>query len=317
MMSRIILLLGITALIQGCEEEPLMAVGQLESDRVEVITESNEPIVDIPVLEGDLVQAGDILLQQHATRLDLRLEESRANIARIEAQLEEQLNGPRLETIAATKANLNEAIVERDFRARDLDRLTGLREQNLTSIESVDTAESMLDSARARIEFVEAQLAELEAGTRVEQLEQTRSVLAQARAQLKSLEFDRQRLTLAAPVAAIVDSLPFEIGERPRIGDVIAVLLTGEQPYARVYIPEPLRVGIAIGDPLSVHVDGIEAPLSGIVRRIAAEASFTPYFALTERDRSRLAYMAEITLPANGANGQRLPEGVPVQILFE
>ena len=317
MKLRALMLLAATVVLQACEEEPLMAVGQLESDRVEVITESNEPITSILVLEGNQVATGDILAQQESTRLELRLDEARANVARIEAQLEEQLNGPRRETIAATRANLNEAIVERDFRARDLDRLTGLRAQNLTSIESVDTAQSMLESAKARIDFVEAQLAELEAGTRVEQIAQTESALAQAQAQVASLEFDRQRLTVLAPVPAIVDSLPFEVGERPRAGDVIAVLLTGDQPYARVYIPEPLRVGIQPGDSLPVYIDGIEQALPGVVRRISSEASFPPYFALTERDRSRLSYMAEITLPANGANGERLPEGVPVQILFE
>jgi len=231
--------------------------------------------------------------------------------------LQEQINGPRPETIAATRANLNEAIVDRNFRARDLERLSGLRERNLTSIESVDTAESLLAAAKARIEFVEAQLAELEAGTRAEQIAQTRSSLMQAQAQLQSLEFDRQRLTLLAPVPGIVDSLPFEEGERPRIGDVIAVLLTGEQPYARVYVPEPLRVQVSVGDSLAVHIDGVDQPVRGTVRRIAAESSFTPYFALTERDRSRLSYMAEVTLPADGINGNRLPEGVPVQILFE
>lgn len=314
MMLRAVSLICLFLVLQSCEEQPLMAVGQLESDRVEVVTESNEPIVNIPVLEGDEVQPGDTILEQQTTRLDLRVEDAKANIARIEAQLEEQLNGPREETITATRANLQEAMVERDFRERDLQRLSGLRERNLTSIESVDNAERQLDLARARVEFVQAQLAELEAGTRVEQIEQTRGTLAQAQAQLRSLEFDRDRLLVRSSVSAVVDSLPFEVGERPRQGDVVAVLLTGDQPYARVYIPEPLRVRVQVGEQLSVQVDGLAESLTGTVRRIAAEPTFTPYFALTERDRSRLAYLAEITLPERA---ERLPEGVPVQILFE
>ena len=300
--------------LQACEEQAPVAVGQLESDRVEVITESNEPIMAISVLEGDQVEPGQTLLEQQTTRLDLRLKEARANIARIEAQLEEQLNGPRQETIDATRANMQEAIVERNYRERDLQRLAGLRERNLTSIESVDNAERLLDQAQARIEFVQAQLSELEAGTRSEQIQQTRSALSQAQAQLESLEFDRERLLVTAPVSAVVDSLPFEVGERPRQGDVVAVLLAGDQPYARVYIPEPLRVLIQVGQQLTVQVDGLTETLNGTVRRVASDATFTPYFALTERDRSRLAYVAEVTLPSRP---ERLPEGVPVQIIFE
>lgn len=299
--------------LSGCEEPPLQAYGQLESDRVEVVAESNEPIVEIASLEGDTLAAGALILRQDTARLDIRIREAQANIARIEARLEEQVNGPRIETIEATRASLLEAEIERDFRERELNRLTGLRERNLTSEESVDQARNLLESASARIEIVSARLAELEAGTRPEQIEQTRGLLSQAGAQLDSLKLDRERLHVAAPVDGVVDTLPFEVGERPRPGDVVAILLTGEQPYARVYIPEPLRAGLRVGSPMRIAVDGIEQPLTGTIRRIAAEASFTPYFALTERDRGRLSFLAEVRMPDLP---ERLPEGLPVQALF-
>ncbi|MYI02435.1 MAG: HlyD family efflux transporter periplasmic adaptor subunit [Gammaproteobacteria bacterium] len=300
--------------LAGCEEPPLQAYGQLESDRVEVVAESNEPIVEIASLEGDALAAGALILRQDTARLDIRIRESQANIARIEAQLEEQVNGPRVEPIEATRASLLEAEIERDFRERELNRLTGLRERNLTSEESVDQARNLLESASARIEIVSARLAELEAGTRPEQIEQTRGLLGQAGAQLDSLKLDRERLHVAAPVDGVVDTLPFEVGERPRPGDVVAVLLTGDQPYARVYIPEPLRAGLRVGSTMRIAVDGIEQPLTGTIRRIAAEASFTPYFALTERDRGRLSFLAEVRMPDLP---ERLPEGLPVQALFD
>ena len=312
--SRLLSTLLLLCVLTACEEQALMAVGQLESDRVEIIAESNEPIISIPVHEGDTVNQGTIVLRQDITRLDIKIRESQANIERIQAILDEQIAGPRQETIDAMKANLLEANIERGFRERELSRLTGLRQQNLTSIESVDTAEMLTQRAGARINLVTAQLAELEAGTRVEKIAQTRGQLNQASTQLSGLRFDRERLFVIATASGIVDSLPFEVGERPRAGDVVAVLLTGAQPYARVYIPEQLRVSINIGSELQVHIDGLATPLNGIVRRIASESSFTPYFALTERDRGRLSYLAEISLPETAT---RLPEGVPVQVYFE
>ena len=314
-MKRLVILCLLSGLLlSACEEAPLQAVGQLESDRVEVVAESNEPILSIPVVEGDRVNQGSILLRQDTLRLDIRIREAQANSERIQAILDEQLSGPRKETIDGVRASLLDADIEREFAERELSRLSGLRERNLTSIESVDRAENRHRSAEARIELVSAQLAELEAGTRIEQIDQTRAMLNQASAQLSGLRLDRERLFVIAPVTAVVDSLPFEVGERPRQGDVVAVLLTGNQPYARVFVPEPLRVGINIGTQLQVHVDGLEQPLAGTVRRIAAESSFTPYFALTERDRSRLSYVTEIALPELAT---RLPEGVPVQVFFQ
>lgn len=308
-----ILVLPVFFLLVSCEEPPLQAVGQLESDRIELVAEFWEVITSINVTEGDSIQAGAIVLEQDTARIDLRIEESQANIRRIEAVFAEQMSGPRAETIDAAKAKLNAALIERDYRANELNRLAGLRARNLTSVETVDSAENFLKTAGASIELVSAQLAELEAGTRLEQIEQTNGQLDQARAQLASLQLDKQRLLVVSTTGGIVDSLLFELGERPRAGDVVAVLLSGDQPYARLYIPEPMRVQVRLGSQLQIAVDGLPGTLTGTVRRLASEATFTPYFALNERDRTRLSYVAEVRLPTQS---KRLPDGVPVQAVF-
>ena len=314
MKLRVLAISCFTLLLAACEEELPMAVGQLESDRIELVAETNEPITAIPNLEGEVVSNGELIVSQDSTRVQLRIAEAEANVARLEAVLAEQLAGPRVETIAATEASLLEATIEHEFRERDFQRLVGLRARDLTSIESVDNAERLMATAAARIESISAQLAELKAGTRSEQIAQTHGSLQQVKSQIESMRFDQSRHEIRAPVAGVVDSLPFEVGERPRVGDVVAVLLAGEQPFARIYVPEPQRAGIRIGTELEVHIDGIPDPVTGTVRRIAADAAFTPYFALTERDRSRLTYVAEVVLPAQR---ERLAEGVPVQVYFE
>ena len=89
------------------------------------------------------------------------------------------------------------------------------------------------------------------------------------------------------------------------------ILLGGRQPYARVYVPEALRVHVRPGTAARIHVDGLEAPLNGRVRWVASEAAFTPYYALTERDRGRLSYAAKIDIVDER---DRLPDGVPVEV---
>ena len=301
-------------LLTACEEQPLLAVGQLESDRVELIAEYAETIVAIEVTEGDMLQPGALVLRQNAEKIENQIVEITAHIERLQALLQEQLNGPTPERIAVVEAALREVEVERNFRQRDLQRLQSLRAQNLTSVESVDNAQRLFESAVARIASVEAQLGELHAGTREEQREQTRRQIEQVLAQRDALRINLARLQITAPVTGLVDSLPFEVGERPRQGDVVAVLLTGSQPYARIYLPESIRASVQPGSELNVAVDGIGNVLRGTVRRIASEPAFTPYFALTERDRGRLSYMTEVELPVTD---QRLPEGLPVQVVFE
>ena len=65
--------------------------------------------------------------------------------------------------------------------------------------------------------------------------------------------------------------------------------------------------------PIARYVAGntLAEPLTGRVRWLANEAMFTPYFALTERDRGHLSYAAKIDLQNEG---RRLPDGVPVSV---
>ncbi|MBT8146442.1 MAG: HlyD family efflux transporter periplasmic adaptor subunit [Gammaproteobacteria bacterium] len=310
--KRLWVAIGLLVLV-GCEQRPAGVVGQLVSDRIEITAEFAEPIVDIAVGEGDSLEPGTVLVRQDEQRISARLAEAQANIARIKALLDEQVKGPRTETIMAARAVAEERRIEFEFRTNELERLSGLRERNLTSGESVDLARKLMNAASASMAAAESQLQELEAGTRPEQLEQTRYSLQQAQAQLAQQQIDQQRHILTAPVAGMVDTLPFEIGERPQPGDIVAVLLSGSQPHARVYVPETFRVNVRPGDTVQVLVDGLEGVLQGTVRRIASDASFTPYFALTENDRSRLTYIAEIRLPDMP---DRLPDGVPVEAFF-
>jgi HlyD family secretion protein len=100
----------------------------------------------------------------------------------------------------------------------------------------------------------------------------------------------------------------FQLGERPAAGATVAVLLDSARSFARVYVPEYLKSGLRPGMRVEVRVDGLDHSLQGLVRWVSSDASFTPYFALTEYDRSRLSYLAEIDL----ADAAGLPAGVPL-----
>jgi len=48
---------------------------------------------------------------------------------------------------------------------------------------------------------------------------------------------------------------------------------------------------------------------------VATDASFTPYFALTERDRGHLVYLGKVDLLEPKA--RELPTGIPIQVEFQ
>lgn len=316
MNRRTLLLMPMVAgLIAACESDTgdARVVGQLESDRVELVAEFAEPIVERFVIEGETVTAGQSLLRLDDSRIRARVAELEANLDQQRARLDELTRGPRQEQIVAEQANVAGARQELDYRQIEYERAKRVHERDLASPEELDRAKVLLDSAESTLAFHEARLAELLAGTTIEELRQAESAVAQAEARLASANVDLGRHEIIAPVDGIVDSILFETGERPTLALPAVVMLAGEQPFARAYVPEPIRARVAAGDAARIYVDGIATPFDGRVRWIASEAAFTPYFALTEHDRGRLTFFAKVdVLDAP----RRLADGVPVEVEF-
>jgi HlyD family secretion protein len=63
-----------------------------------------------------------------------------------------------------------------------------------------------------------------------------------------------------------------------------------------------------------VRIEGVEGALAARVRSVSQDATYTPYFALTQHDRGRLSYVAELDLTEDAARG--LPSGLPVEAEF-
>lgn len=306
-------LISTALLLAACDPngDTFRIVGQLASDRIELTAEVAEPITEVLVAEGEQVIQGQILLRQDARRANARLAEAEAFVGQVQARLDELVRGPRSEQIAAARANVDGAVKELAFRQSEYQRTQEIHAKQLASPDLLDRAKASLDAARANDEFRRAQLQELLSGTTLEQLAQAEQAVRQADARRELLAVDVARLETRAPVDGVVDSRLFELGERPAPGQPMLILLPGEQPHARVYIPEELRVTLRAGSTVTVFVDGLDEPLNGRVRWVASEAMFTPYFALTERDRGHLTFQAKIDIDLDGV---RLPDGIPVEV---
>jgi HlyD family secretion protein len=301
------------AVLAGCGDgdSPYRVVGELTSDRIELTAETNEPITAIKVSEGESVAAGQVLLEQDPRRAAARLSEAEALLAQVQARLDELVRGPRSELIEGARANVEGAAQELAFRQAELDRMREVHARGLASPETLDQAQAALDAAQAAHKLRVAQLEELLAGTTVEELAQAEQAVRQAAARRDAAEVDLDRHTLRSPVDGIADARLFELGERPTPGQAIFIILGGQQTYARVFVPESVRVTVTPGTAARVHVDGLAEPLAGRVRWISSDAAFTPYYALTERDRSRLTYVAKVDITEEHS---RLPDGVPVEV---
>ena len=301
----------------ACGRDPaaIPAVGTLERDRLELVAESDEPIVEILVREGDAVAADAPLLRLDSRRLAAAVARAQATRDQAAARLAELERGPRAERIREARARLAGAESAVANSEREYQRGRELELKAYESAERRDQLRAARDQALARRDQARAALEAMETGTTAEELDQARAALAAADAMLVDTQVRLERLTVRAPSAGRVDALPFELGERPPAGAVVAVVLAAEAPYARVYVPEPVRTRIASGTRARVKIAGLDGEFDGRVRTLAHDAAFTPYYALTQHDRGRLSYLAEVDL--TGPDLERLPTGVPVEVRFE
>ena len=92
----------------------------------------------------------------------------------------------------------------------------------------------------------------------------------------------------------------------------LAILLVGSGgrehalAWKMVQSPRCGRLLVAPG-----NIDGLADAVQGRVRWVSSDAAFTPYFALTERDRGRLSYLAKVDV---AEDMPRFPDGVPVEV---
>jgi HlyD family secretion protein len=309
-----LLLIGLMVLASCSGGDDLSAVGTIERDRVELVAEAQEPIVELVAREGQRVAAGDIVLKLDAQRLDAEVMRAEGARDRAMARLAELERGPRHQRIDEAKAAVAGAQGVLDRDRRELERAKSLIARGVASQADLDAARARYDDSLSRRDRGAAELDALLAGTTAEELDQARATVTEAQGALQAVRIRRDRLTVQAPVDGVVDTIPFQRGDRPPAGAVVTVMLTEGAPYARVYIPQALRVLVKPGVEATVRVDGVAEPFLGRVRMVSGEATFTPFFALTERDRGRLTYLAELDLIE--ARARDLPTGIPAEAQF-
>ncbi|MEP6482907.1 MAG: HlyD family efflux transporter periplasmic adaptor subunit [Rudaea sp.] len=300
-------------LLAACGKTPPQALGTLEFDRIAMPAVAAERIVSIDVAEGQHVNAGERLLRLDPTHTQAELAAAQAQAQQQHAALDELNKGPRAEDIAKSRADL--AAVQSQARNASAlyARQQKLAKTGVIAAADVDAARAASGSAAGQVGAAKAALDALLHGTRPEQIAQGVSSAAAADAQVDAQKSVLEKLDVVAPRAGRIDSIPYKLGDQAPVGAPLVILLAGDAPYARIYVPVQQRANLKVGDAMNVYVSGKTNAFAGTLRMIRSEPTFTPYYALIGDDAARLSYLAEVSL---GKDAQDLPAGLPVRVEF-
>src|SRR3974390_1069251 len=167
---------------------PLQLFGNVDIREVNLGFRVSSRIAEVLRDEGDEVKAGEVLARLDDEPYRREVEESRGQVAALQAHLQLLETGNRPQEIAQARA----LVREREVTAANAERLYKRQEELLASrtvsIQERDDAEAKYREADARLKSGREQLALLEAGFRIEDIAQAKADLARAEAALSTAE---------------------------------------------------------------------------------------------------------------------------------
>ncbi len=251
----------------------LLLAGTIEARAVEVGSLAGGRVARVLVQEGDTVAPGQLLVELETAIADATVAERRAAVEATRAALERARRGPRSEEIARARINWQAAETDRK-------RFEDLLRQGVVGQRDYDRAQVAEATARQT-------LAELERGTRREDIEAAEAALAQAGQALAHAERQHDELTVESPAAARVESIDLRPGDLLAPNQPVATLLEEDQLWVRVFVPEPKLGLVRLGQPAGVRIDTFpDREFPGRVAEIRHQAEYTPRNVQTLDQRS-------------------------------
>lgn len=257
--------------------EELRLPGVVETQEVRLGSKIGGRVAEVYVAEGDLVEAEQKLVRFEVPELEAQREQLAAQLKATEWELTKLRKGPRAEEIRQARSNLESAEADLKFAREDFIRIEKLFRQGGATRAEYDLARAARDRAQGRSDEAQAGLALLEAGTRPEEIAMAEARVAEIRGKLNEIEANLKEAVVRAPGPAVVEVLSVRKGDIVPANQPIVRVLSAEDIWVKVYVPETKLGKVRVGGAVEVTVDAYPGRrFAGTVTQIASESEFTP-----------------------------------------
>ena len=291
---------GALLLASSCrshEKNRLSLSGNIEVIQVEASFRVAGKVLERPVDEGQVVQAGQLLARLDAKDLEQQVAMRHADAATARAALDALLAGSRKEEIEASKAALEQANADLKRLEPDEVRLRDLQQKGILSIRDYEATRALLEAARAKVRQADQQYTLVRIGPRKEDIDQARARFEQAQQALALAQTQLGYATLTAPTSGVILSKNIEPLEYVAPGPSVVTLANLDQVWLRAYLEESDLGRVKVGQKASITTDTYPGKrYEGRVSFISSEAEFTPKSVQTRKERSRLVYRIKIDI---------------------
>ena len=224
-------------------------------------------IAHVFVDEGDTVSLGAPLARLEQATFEAQRRALAAALEAADARLAELRSGPRQETIASARAMRDAAASRLELAQANLERRQTLYRQGAISREEFDESQFTTRSATAEFDSASQQLAELESGTRQEQIDAQLANRNQLQASLAEIDVTIEKSTLIAPFEGTITKRFLDDGSIAAASSPVVRLVQDQKLEAWIGLPIETARQIEIGSSQTIRV-GSEAYQGTLIARI-------------------------------------------------
>jgi multidrug efflux pump subunit AcrA (membrane-fusion protein) len=264
--------------------------GVIESRRSsELGFEAAGRITEILVEEGDSVAPGQLLASIDASSIRAFLGRLSAQRKAAQARLSEALSGPRKEEIDRARALVDEVSERLSHAQREADRARFLLGRGALAQAESDQVTTNVQVLEAQLRSANRRVDELLSGTRSETLDTLRAEVEQVEAEIARAEVQLRQTRLRAPFAGriarrMVDEGTVVSGGQPAL-EIVENLL-----QVRVPVPVEISRKVKTGDQQTLQVAGREVvgTVAAVGPRVDRSSRTVPLLVTVEATGSKL-----------------------------
>lgn len=192
---------------------------EAESEDISIGTPYTQIVDEVFVVSGDQVTQGGPLFKLNTDVFEAELAEAQAALAVAQASYQKQLDLPRDVDVPPYRSRIQQA--ESDFMNmwKQYELVDKLENPKAVSRDEYNKRKYSALSAKYKVQEMEEELARIEAGSWVRDLEISREEIRQAQKKVETLAVEIERSTVKAPLDGFVFRVNIRKGETAQVGE--------------------------------------------------------------------------------------------------
>ena len=223
-------------------------------NEVKISAEISGEIIDLPIVEGQMVTAGDLLVRINPDLFEGQVEQAEAAVNNAKANL------------ASARASVLQSEVSMENAEIAFERSKQLFSQKVVAQADFEQAELAYKTAKAQFQMAKENVTAME------------FTVKSAEANLKQMRDNYKRTAIFAPIGGTVFGMSKKKGEKvlgtiQMSGDVLMSIANLNEMEVQVDVSENDVLRISVGDTADVEVDAyLDRKFKGVVTQIANSA---------------------------------------------